>query len=86
MSDRTIPRSIHNFTIIIVAYNNNSDKQAWQNSQFQVSIYCLKPGGVAHSALETMTSLHSSFQLEEEDYFADCDTELEEDETLIDGK
>ena len=51
------------------------------------SIHCLKPGGVAHSALETTTegtaSLNNSYEWDEEDPFADCDTELEDDETLI---
>ena len=41
-----------------------------------------------HSALETITegtaSLNNSYEWDEEDPFADCDTELEDDETLID--
>ena len=54
------------------------------------SIHCLKPGGVAHSALETITegtaSLNNRYEWDEEDPFADCDTELEDDETLIDDE
>ena len=54
------------------------------------SIHCLKPGGVAHSALETITegtaSLNNSYEWDEEDPFTDCDTELEDDETLIDDE
>ena len=54
------------------------------------SIHCLKPGGVAHGALETITegtaSLNNSYEWDEEDPFADCDTELEDDETVIDDE
>ena len=41
-----------------------------------------------HSALKTITegtaSLNNSYEWDEEDPFADCDTELEDDDTLID--
>ena len=51
------------------------------------SIHCLKPGGVAHSALDSIrqgtASLNSISELEE-DPFADCDLETEEDPTVID--
>ena len=40
-----------------------------------------------HSALETITEGTASlYEWDEEDPFADCDTELEDDETLIDAE
>ena len=53
------------------------------------SIHCLKPGGVAHSALETIAretaSLHSE-GWDGEDLFADvCESELE-DEAIIEDE
>ena len=53
------------------------------------SIHCLKPGGVAHSALDSIrqgsASLNSISELEV-DPFADCDLETEEDPTVIDDE
>ena len=50
------------------------------------SIHCLKPSEVAHSALETITEMTTRFnseRLDEEDPFAECDSEMEDDEALI---
>ncbi len=52
------------------------------------SIHCLKPSGVAHSALAAIQSAtasqNSNSVLDEEDPFADCD--MEEDPTTIDDE
>ena len=53
------------------------------------SIHCLKPGGVAHSALDSIrqgtASLNSISELEE-DLIADCDLETEEEPSVTDNE
>ena len=53
------------------------------------SIHCLKPGGVAHSALDSIrqgtASLNSISELEE-DPIADCDLETEEEPSVTEDE